>query len=543
MARNKAAIVALILCVITGLVFQAASLAAAKKTDKKVKKPKTESDRYFDKWLNEEVTYIITSEERAVFKKLTTAEEKEQFIESFWLRRDPSPGTSENEFKEEHYRRIAFANERYASGIPGWKTDRGRIYIMFGKPDEVESHPSGGSYQRKFWEGGGTTSTFPFEVWRYRHIDGVGDDVEIEFVDKSMSGEYRIALSSDEKDALLFVPNAGLTEAEMMGLSTKADRPYFNPTADPKTPLYTLRQKDMPFERLAQYVNLQRPPAIKFKDLQAAITTRVIYKQVPFQSRLDMIRINAQNTLVPLTIEIPNNDLQFKVEGPSHRGVVNIYGAVTSLNGRIAAEFEDTITADYNDRTIQQGRLQRSIYQKMLSLRPGLYKLDLVIKDINSGNMTTHVQGFTVPKLEDADLGTSSLILARNIKSIKNLISSQKEQFVIGDLKVIPNVEAVYPPNSEMPVYMQAYNVGIDQAKSAPALTVEYTISKGNEVVKKMEDKEGKSIEFFSANRVVIVKNLALSDLGPGDYKVRVVITDNITGKKAGAESNFKIAS
>src|SRR4029077_19544099 len=134
------------------------------------------ASRVFRKWLDEDVAYVITSEERAAYKALKTDEEREQFIEQFWLRRDPTPDTVENEFKEEHYSRIAYANERYASGIPGWKTDRGRIYILYGKPAEVESHASGGTYERPIQEGGGTTSTFPFEIWRYRYLEGIGNE-------------------------------------------------------------------------------------------------------------------------------------------------------------------------------------------------------------------------------------------------------------------------------------------------------------------------------------------------------------------------------
>ncbi len=190
--------------------FLVAGIAAAQDStpapsqDKTVAKPLTDKQRKrneaklrkeletpYKKWLTEDVTYIITDEERAAFHRLNTDEEREQFIEQFWLRRDPTPDTQENEYKEEHYRRIAYANERFASGIPGWKTDRGRIYITFGPPDEIESHPSGGSYQRPYEEGGGETSTYPFEKWRYRYIEDIGNDINIEFVDKSMSGEYR----------------------------------------------------------------------------------------------------------------------------------------------------------------------------------------------------------------------------------------------------------------------------------------------------------------------------------------------------------------
>ena len=153
--------------------------------------------------------------------KLNNDEEREQFIEQFWLRRDPTPDTEENEFKEEHYRRIAYANEHFASGIPGWKTDRGRIYITFGPPDEIEDHSSGGFYERPPEEGGGETSTFPFQQWRYRYIEGIGNNIIIEFVDPTMSGEFRMTSDPSEKDALLYVPGAGLTMMEQMGLSDK----------------------------------------------------------------------------------------------------------------------------------------------------------------------------------------------------------------------------------------------------------------------------------------------------------------------------------
>jgi GWxTD domain-containing protein len=162
----------------------------------------------YRKWLNEDVAYIITDEERGAFKRLETELQREEFIEHFWLVRDPTPGTAENEFKEEHYRRIAYANERFApaaaAGLPGWKTDRGRIYISFGPPDEIDSHPAGGNYQRPAAEGGGTTSTFPFEQWRYRFIENVGQNVVIEFVDPTMTGEYRMTADPSEKDALRY---------------------------------------------------------------------------------------------------------------------------------------------------------------------------------------------------------------------------------------------------------------------------------------------------------------------------------------------------
>jgi GWxTD domain-containing protein len=186
------------------VVMLAAVMAAYPSPQVQAPKPdaSTEPETVYTKWLNQDVAYIITDAERRAFQRLTTDEEREHFIEQFWLRRDPTPDTVRNEFKEEHYRRIAFANNRFGplSGLPGWKTDRGRIYITYGPPDEVESHPSGGKYERPAEQGGGTTTTHPFEQWRYRFIEGIGNNVIIEFVDSTGTGDYRMTMDPNRKE-------------------------------------------------------------------------------------------------------------------------------------------------------------------------------------------------------------------------------------------------------------------------------------------------------------------------------------------------------
>ncbi|HVV47700.1 MAG TPA: GWxTD domain-containing protein [Bryobacteraceae bacterium] len=159
-------------------------------------------------WLENDVVYISTDAEKKAFRELTTDEERDYFVKQFWDRRDPTPGTEENEMKEEHYRRIAYANEHFAANVAGWQTDRGRIYIQYGPPDEIESHPSGGKYVRPASQGGGETQTYPFEQWRYRWIEGVGRDVIIEFVDPCLCGEYHMTMDPSEKDALFKEPGA-----------------------------------------------------------------------------------------------------------------------------------------------------------------------------------------------------------------------------------------------------------------------------------------------------------------------------------------------
>ena len=231
----------------------------------------------YDKWLKEDVVHIITPEEKGVFEKLTAEEEKENFVEQFWRRRDSDPTTSANEYKEEHYRRIAYVNEQFRdAGIPGWKTDRGRVYIVFGPPTNRERYSAGSMYHRPLYEGGGSTRTYPFEKWYYNHLDGVGEGIELEFVDPTMTGGFRLALRPEEKDALLHMPGGGQTLYEMAGAETRQGRIR---TMDAMRALGTegegsYRQLSNPFTKLNTFFEVQRPPEIKFKDLRTAVRTQ-----------------------------------------------------------------------------------------------------------------------------------------------------------------------------------------------------------------------------------------------------------------------------
>src|SRR5882724_7047935 len=267
--------------------------------------------KVYKKWLNEDVIYIISDEERDAFKRLSNDEERDNFIEQFWLRRDPTPDTVENEYKDEHYERIAYANEHFPAGVPGWKTDRGKMYIMYGKPDEIEAHPSGGSYDRPQDEGGGQTSTFPFETWRYRYLEDIGQEVIIEFVDTCMCGEYHMTLDRSEKDALLYTPNAGLTQSEQMGMSSKASRFSGGGLERLGTGPFMQDNQTKQFDRLEQFAKLQKPPAVKFKDLDEVVRHKIHVNLMPFDVRTDFVRITAETILVPVTIQLKNKDITF----------------------------------------------------------------------------------------------------------------------------------------------------------------------------------------------------------------------------------------
>lgn len=508
--------------------------------DRDAQRQQEEQEDYFRKWLTEDVVYIISPEEKSVFQRLTTIEEKEQFIEQFWYRRDPDPRTAANEFKEEHYRRIAFANERYASGIPGWMTDRGRVYIIHGPPAEIDSRPSGGAYQRPMHEGGGTTSTFPFEVWRYRHIEGIGSDVEIEFVDPTFSGEYRIARTPEEKDALLHVPGAGLTLAEEMGLAEKADRPYFSPGMR-DYPMMHLRAKDNPFERYETIVRIQRPVELKYPDLKQIVDINITYNNLPFGIRQDYFKLNDHQLLVPITLEFENRNLTFKEEYGVHTAKMAIYGIVTSITNRIITEFEDDVTTSYQPQFLQQGLQGRSVYQKILPLdRTMRYKLDLVVKDLNSGHVGVIRQAIIPPGYDEEKLVGSSLILSDHILQMDQ-VPREDEMFVLGDIKIRPNLSKSFDPRKPLGVYFQVYNAGIDQTTLSPSLGVTFTISKGGTTLLELNDQSGESIQFFSGQRVVVIRVLPLQDLEPGEYRLEVKARDLITDQEITLADSFSV--
>ncbi|HEV8485414.1 MAG TPA: GWxTD domain-containing protein [Blastocatellia bacterium] len=519
-----------------------------KQKDPNERKKRDELKSVYKKWLDEDVNYIITDEERKAFKSLKTDEERDSFIENFWLRRDPDPDTPENEYKEQYYERIQYANEKYASGIPGWKTDRGRIYIMFGKPDEVESHPSGGSYDRPSYEGGGTTSTYPFETWWYRYIEGIGSDIEIEFVDPSGSGEYRIARSPDEKDALKYVPNAGLTLAESLGLSTKADRITGNGYQS-NNGMFGGRAKDQPFEKLALLADLQRPPAIKFPDLQVkADLPEVASDILPYSVRTDFMRLSGESVVTSFTVQFDHQDLAFKNVGGIYGSTVNIYARLTGLSGRRAGQFEDVLqTGRYTEDQLAVGQTQRSIYEKNVVLPPGRYKIDVVSRDVVSGKTGIVHHSFEVPRYQEKQLATSTLMLASSIEKISGRALLGDEHFIKGRYKVMPFVSGIYKPGQNLAIFLQVYDAAMDQATLQPALKVEYIVSKGGqEILHILEDGKGKmGFIDLRGQQLTVVRAIPLQGAlaEPGTYVVTAKITDLVSQQVVTPISHFSVVS
>ncbi|MGH9340789.1 MAG: GWxTD domain-containing protein [Acidobacteriota bacterium] len=502
-----------------------------------------ESEDYFRKWLEEDVDYIITSEEKSVFKSLTTPEEKERFIEQFWRRRDPDPLTSTNEFKEEHYRRIAYANEKFRSGIAGWRTDRGRIYIIHGPPDEIERHPSGGRYRRPLSEGGGSTLTYPFEMWRYRHIEGLGQNIELEFVDPTWAGEFHLALDPSEKDALLHVPTVGLTLAEELGMADKVERPFFSPGNREHYPLMARRAQDNPFLRYERLANVQRTQEIKYKDLQEAVKVNISFSELPFEARADYFKLNGNQVLVPVTVQMDNMNLAFKEENGLRIARMAIYGLGTTITQRVVSEFEDEVVTAYRPQDFEQGLHGKSIYQKILRLEPSVRcRIDLVIKDIHSGKIGVIRKAIAPPSFAAQTLSTSSLLVTDYLRVLDHAPDGP-QMFVLGDVRVRPSIDREFSFGSSIATYLQVYDFAIDPSTGTPWLEVRYRISRGEDLLLELIDERGESVQYFSDERIVLVRKLPVEGLEPGRYRVEVEVRDRIAERTVRAGDDFTFSS
>ena len=539
-------------CSIGCLIAAGQDAGQPKKTDKTVAKPMTEKQKRqqqdrlrkeletpYKKWLNEDVGYIISDDEKRAFKTLQTDEEREQFIEQFWLRRDPTPDTEENEYREEHYRRIAYANQYFASGIPGWKSDRGMIYIKYGPPDERDQH-NGGTEERDQREGGGTTSMYPYEQWRYRYIEGLPPNVEIEFVDPTLTGEFRMTMDPSEKDALTNIPGAGLTMCESMGQCNKVDR--FSRTDGTHLGVAPgmMPESMNEFTRMEQFAKLQAPPAVKFKDLEAAVNSTVKYNLLPMKVRADFIPVTGSSVLSNITIQFERKDLQFKQKQGVSTATVNIYGRITSMARRPVNWFEDVVNVDLPTDMLQQGVKGASIYQKTLPLQPGRYRLNVAAKDIVGGNTTNFEMVLEVPRLEDDQLGQSSLILADQLEKVPTK-SIGTGQFVIGTSKVRPRMDETFKRAEKLGIYLQLYNFQPDEKTKKPDGTVEYVITKNGSGEKVFEYTENISTVTGGASQVVIEKLLPLQSMEPGQYTLHLKVVDKKRNQTLTPSATFTV--
>lgn len=431
---------------------------------------------------------------------------------------------------------MAFANQHFSSGIPGWKTDRGHIYILCGPPDEVESHPTGGGYDRPMWQGGGSTTTYAWELWRYRHLGELGDNIELEFVDPTGSGEFHLTRDPGEKDALAHVPGAGLSLSEIMNGGSKVGR-FSNPNGTTlPAPIGGIPSSQDEFATLDLYFRVMRPPE-HLKDMTAVVSSRVA-NPIHVEYSIDYLRVTDSSVMVPITLQIPNREMSYRDYKGVQSANLNLYARITSPSGNVVQTFEESIARDIPSGLLQKMMDQSSVFQKAVPLSPGLYRLDVVIKDVESGNIGLVQTALRVPRFEDDQLASSTLILADKIESVP---SSQVGlgPFVLGSYKVRPRLSHEFSSQENLGIFLQVYNVRRDQVFKRPSVRVTYKLSKNRQQI--WTATEGSDSIRETGEQVTLNRLLPLAAFPAGSYTLEVLVEDHVSGQSLSKTAEFQI--
>lgn len=488
-------------------------------------------DPYYS-WLNGEVVYLITPSERAAFKHLTTDDEREQFIEQFWERRNPEPGSPENKFKQEYYRRIVFANERFSSSVPGWKTDRGRVYIQYGPPDEIEWHADGGALPLP--DGTYRTVTFPFGRWRYNHIWGIGKNIEVDWVDPTNTGEVHMTIDPGK-------PEPFSQHEFYTGLVKPGDlQPEPEYLRLPRTYGVTSGQawREIPAETVSvdPYTGASNPTQPRFPELRAVLDSHLMPpNRVNLLVRTYFVPATDETTLTLVAIQLANGDLKFEEKGGDMHAQVEIYIRIETLTGRTVNEFERRLAVDVSQPNFEQHPEAKSFFQENIPLRPGRYRLQVVLKDEGCGHTGFLASGIIVPRSDDSRLGTSSLILA---PSMEPRSSTEWNTFTIGENQLLTNPGQMFSRNQQLGAYLQIYNLGLDPATQKPSLNVQYQILKdGKPIVEEADAPQfaHASVEF------TLNKRFPLQSLQPGRYTLQIKVTDNLRRETITLTTSFVV--
>ncbi len=529
---------------------------------------KQEIPQKYLKWLNEDAVYIISSQEREVFLSLKTDEERENFIKIFWKRRDPTPETEFNEFREEHYRRIEYANRNFFEGMPGWKTDRGRIYIMFGPPDFIQTNPGG---LRGFLFGlRAETAEFPSEVWTYRYLPGIktkAQNIEFIFVNYYNAGSYKLTSSPSLANALRNIP----TDSRFVGYY---DDPRPRPGVPPNISDLEAQQRaqdrvigtgDSLLGQLALFSELTRSRgeileeierANRLRKLKGIVFTRDSLSTIKFDSMKSIFKGGNKEYYIPIAVQVELSQLSFNRRANKYLGELNFY--ISILKGGISVyEGSDRLEMNLSEYTYKGLKGKTYQYHHSVSLPPGEYFLKIILMDGNS-NAVGYVEEALKLNPFSQDYLLSDIILAESVKPVEQKeeklnakeldalkplqkvkvpekidFSFTKSPFVFQSLFVVPRVKNLVRANSELIFFYQIYPQNLDSK-----IKIENII-----------EKDGKRIAMAGEPQFFEVKNLnpinngakmPLTNLEKGEYVLRVVATES-SGKKAEKRIVFNI--
>jgi hypothetical protein len=331
-----------------------------------------------------------------------------------------------------------------------------------------------------------------------------------------------------------------------MGMANKADRFRGGLESIGEGPFNRTNQTKQ-FDRMETFAKLNRAPDIKFRDLQNEIVShRFIRNPLPFDVQVDFVKLTSDTVLVPITLQVPLKGLTFANKDGVQRAVVNVYGQLTKLSGQIVQTFEETLHRDIPAELLEKEINNVSLYWKALPMRPGLYRLDVVIKDVNGDKTGIFSKSYTVPDYGDEKLSSSTLILADRMEPVPSR-EVGTGSFVIGTNKVIPKVQPsdgkppAFKQKDKINFWMQVYNLGLDQKTNKPSATVEYQVVNTVTNQHVLDFTETTAQMGNIGEQVTLGKSLQLGQLDPGVYQVTIKVNDQISKQTISPTAKFAV--
>jgi hypothetical protein len=444
------------------------------------------------------------------------------------------PDSPENTYREDHYRRIAYANERFSSGVRAGKPiadtcsssgDHPMKSIRIPRAELMIVHPNKAADRpRRILGNSGATATWKILATTLARI-----------CRSERFRRYRQRWTP-VKGCAGARPGRGLELSELHDLLRAQRFSNTNGTTLP-APLGGLSAGLDEFDISDRYFKVQRPPE-HLKDLSAMVTARIVRNQIHMDYRFDFLRVTHDSVLVPITLQVANRDLSFKGKDGVQSAVLNLYGRITTLSGRVVQTFEDVVSRDFPDSLYQSSVNLSSIYQRSVPLRSGLYRLDVVLKDAQSGNVGVIDAALRVPLYEEESLDASSLILADQIRPVA---TSQVGQgpFVIGNYKVRPRINPEFSSADSMGIFLQLYNLKLDVQSHKSDVSVAYRIIKDHQQVWKQDESPEQLQQ--SREQITIERNLPLVSLAPGRYSLEVYVIDLLTNQTVTRTADFTV--
>ncbi len=473
-------------------------------------------ERYLQ-WLNEEVIYIITPSEREVFLKLKTDRERDFFQEAFWKHRNPTPGAAENGFKTEHYRRLNYAKAYYgrSSPVPGWQTDRGRIYIILGEPRDIERFT-------------GEAEIYNAEVWFYQDLTpfGLPPGFNLMFFQRGGTGDYVLySPVHDGPQALLPAYFGDPTNSVQAYKKLRQIQPNLAHVA-----ISLIPGESAPYSRpsLASEIliqNIFNVPRRRFNDAYAEkfllfkdiVEVDYSANYVDSDSLVAVLKDPSGLYFVNYLLELKKLSIAIDRDAAFTRLIID--GNVTDSQGRSIFQFENSIPLKLTEDELKNVTYNPFDIQGMFPLIPGRYQLSILLKNEVSKEFTSMERAIAVPEAESGP-GIGPLLLGfRTTSDIPGAEKATKlTPFKFGTRRVYCQPRAMFLPTDKMFLAFQV--LGLDPGVGQRG-RLKYEILKEEETVFSVEKKLSDYPDTLN-----IVEEFSMEKYLPADYRTRVSLMD-----------------